>query len=295
MVILISPMIVYFLWTLSQGAGGAKEAPSVSNVAFVFYEFLGFSGIGPPRNVLRESQSFETVKPYLPMIILFFSTYILLFVFIFTSLWKHAKTWKIFMNPYFVTFIFGVLVFFLISSLFQFRFWGRHAEFLFPLLVFYLALMIDRSWNVEPLKFKFLIPVLPLFILMLISDFNLRFNTDYQKENNKEAARKAVELIDNKGLIVWNGHDHLAAYYGLNIVNRKLKVPKTWTSYRNVFIPAYESNLSESLDSLRGENSILVVFNRSFFDRKSFYHDYFENNELSVLFKERDFTIYSMK
>jgi hypothetical protein len=294
MAVMIGILLVYFLWTLSLGAGGVKEVPSISNSAFVFYEFLGFSGVGPPRSLLRESRSMELIKPFIPLMFLYLSAYILLFLFVIRSFWRENKTKKIVLNPYLITFIFGILVFSIVCSVSQFRFWGRHAAFLFPFLIFYFAQMIDNSLNVKFFKYRLLIPIIPLFLLTLISDFNIRFVADYQKENNKGAALKAIELTDNNGIIIWNSHDLLATYYGLKIINYPQKMPETWSFSRNAVIPPYKTELSDYLNNYRDKNSILVLFTRPDFDREGFYNEYVKNNGLSILFKERDYTIYSM-
>jgi hypothetical protein len=294
MAVIIGTLLVYFLWTLSLGAGGVKEAPSISNTAFVFYEFLGFSGVGPPRSLLRESRSIELLKPFIPLMILYLSAYIILFSFIIRSFWRENKARQIILNPYLITFVFGILVLSIVCSVSQFRFWGRHAAFLFPFLIFYFAQMIDNSLNVNFFKYRLLIPIIPLFLLTLISDFNIRFVADYQKENNKEAVKKAIEITDNQGIIIWNNHDLLATYYGLKIINYQQKMPETWPILRNAIIPPYTNGLSDYLNKFRGKNSVLIIFNRPIFDRKGFYNDYVKSNGLSILFKDRDYTVYSM-
>lgn len=295
MVLMIGTLLVYFLWTLSLGAGGVKEAPSISNTAFVFYEFLGFSGVGPPRSLLRESRSIELLKPFIPLMVLYLGAYVFMFSFIIVNFWKKDKAMQIIFNPYLMAFVFGILIFSFVCSLSQFRFWGRHAAFLFPFIIFYFAQLIDNLFNSESSKYRFLIPVIPFFIVTLFSDYNIRFNYAYQKENNKQAAIKAIEFIDENGIIIWNSHDLLASYYGLKIINRQQKMPESWGVFRNTVILPYNMGLSDHLTKFRGNNSVLVLFKRPDFDRESFYHDYVKSNELSILIKERDYTIYSMK
>ena len=294
MAVMIGALLVYYLWTLSLGAGGVKEAPSLSNTAFVLYEFLGFSGVGPPRSLLRESRSIELLKPFIPLMVLYLSAYILMFSFIVGRLWRENKTRQIILNPYLITFIFGILIFTFICSLSQFRFWGRHASFLYPLMIFYFAQMIDNSWSTKSLKFRLILPIIPLFLLTFISDFNIRFVADYQKENNKEAALKAIALTDKHGIIIWNSHDYLAAYYGLRVINYPQKMPEAWMLKRNAVIPPYTEGLADYLKKYRDQNSILVFFNRPDFDREGYYNDYVKDNGLSILFREKDYTIYSM-
>ena len=59
-------LAAYYLYTLLIGAKGMIVKPGLPNLAFATYELLGFGGLGPPRNVLREAPSLHTFFPYLP-------------------------------------------------------------------------------------------------------------------------------------------------------------------------------------------------------------------------------------
>src|SRR5688572_10918935 len=54
-VLAMDALMTYYAWTLARGAGGAKLwNVGFANLAFALYELLGFGGLGPPRNELRE-------------------------------------------------------------------------------------------------------------------------------------------------------------------------------------------------------------------------------------------------
>lgn len=216
MLISIVLLAFYYFWTIDQGKGGFKETPGIMNLVFLLYEHLGFSGIGPPRNILRESFSLEVVKPYLPFLVLFTLFYLLLFVYIFKYYRKHNKVVHIIFDSYLITYIFGVIFFSIVCFIFDFRFLGRHGAFLLPIFLFFLAKVIDDIINVQAtIWLKILI--LLLFSFTLISDINTRFKSAYKKENNREAALMAIKSADVDGAIIWNGFERLAAYYGLDI------------------------------------------------------------------------------
>ena len=56
---------LYFLWTLSVGVRGAAAGKTdLKTVAFVFYEQLGLTGLGPGRIELRQA-GIQTLRPYI--------------------------------------------------------------------------------------------------------------------------------------------------------------------------------------------------------------------------------------
>jgi hypothetical protein len=290
----IGVLMIYFLWTLSRGAGGMKESPSVSNIAFLLYEYLGFSGVGPPRSLLRDSRSIEIIRPFIPFMAASLTAYVLLFIFIIKSFRKQARMVQLFTNRYLITFVFGLTLFTLVCSVFQFRFWGRHAIFLLPVLFFYFSQIIDDSISTESYKNKLLLLIVPFLIFMLISDLNIRFNNLYQKENNREASLNAIRLAGKEGNIIWNGDATVAGYYGLKISNIPVPMPKNWPVSANAILPVYDNGLSSFLNNYRNTNSVLVIFTREGFDHFGYYQEYIKKNNLTVLLKDRDFILYSM-
>jgi hypothetical protein len=62
-------LAVYYAWTLRGGHGGQRESFSLANLAFAKYEWLGFGGLGPPRNVLREVGFAGAVRGFWPILL----------------------------------------------------------------------------------------------------------------------------------------------------------------------------------------------------------------------------------
>ena len=52
-----SIMGAYYSWTILSGAGGMRESIGFNNVINIPYEFIGFIGLGPSRNMLRAGAS----------------------------------------------------------------------------------------------------------------------------------------------------------------------------------------------------------------------------------------------
>lgn len=295
--ILIIPVTLYYLWTLDKGSGGFRETPGIMNTGFVLYEHLGFSGLGPPRNILRNSFSIVAIKPYLPFIGLYSLLYLIIFVSVYIKSRRDKEHVHFFLNPYLVSYIGGVSLFSIVSFVFDFRFLGRHAAFLLPLLLFFFAQMTDQFLVSHPSKWCVII-FSSILLMTLMSDINLRFNEAYKKENNKEAALMAIQSADADGTIVWSGFERLAEYYGLDINAAEKSQTGSWKVTRKAVKPTndeYENSLSDYLDSLKSQNSVLIVFNRPEFDPGNHYRDYVKRNTLKLIYKHRDFSIYSLE
>ena len=125
------PLGLYYVSKVLQGAGGAKIwKVGISNLAYSFLEFSGFTGLLPARQVLRtlarNSISACSVWPLTPLRIVFttflISFFLLMVIWVIKS-WRQISGW-----PRSCLFFF-VASFFLLwcaASLVQFTFWGRH-------------------------------------------------------------------------------------------------------------------------------------------------------------------------
>ena len=182
-------VLFYYIHALSRGARGMIESPNLANLGFVLYEFFGLSGLGPPRETLRAAPDLNTMLPYLWFII---PTILIFTLFFFISI-KNRKLNISISNPYLISFIIGILFFYAIAELFSFRFWGRHLIFLYPIFLFYIGEIFYYLYiNYD----KKIVCLIAFFVLLFwcISNYNIRFNEKYQKEDNKLAVHKALEF-----------------------------------------------------------------------------------------------------
>jgi 4-amino-4-deoxy-L-arabinose transferase-like glycosyltransferase len=287
----------YYIWTVQKGAGGMLETPGIGNIAYTLYEFFGFIGIGPPRDVLREHQSFQVILSYLPLIIPLLLSYLALVGLIVYQFKKNLKI--LLFNPFFISFVIGFVSFLLVAYAFQFRFWGRHLIFIYPFLIFYISEVIIQSINNHSIKKAYFIIASAFLVLFGISNFNIRFSEAYQKENNKLAVETAVNFADTDKDIIWISYGGLCAeYYGLRSNISNDNVPLDWPHIRTVeLIIARDPQLvKEKLEAYRMKGAIIVFFNKSLdYDKNEVFKNFIKNHETTLLMKNSGFMIYDLK
>lgn len=196
----------YYLWTLMQSKGGMVERPGLSNIAYSLYEFMGFNGMGAPKNEIRESEHLiATIKPYIPWMLALCVSYALL-------AWRMIVE-KAFNKTLWI-FIGGLLLFVIGAYVASFRFWGRHLFIFYPLWIYTLSSVIYDLWADKRIINR---AVVTVFILMIIvSSIRIACLNQYKKENVKETVAFVNNLagMDNQD-VYFAGFDELANYYGL--------------------------------------------------------------------------------
>jgi hypothetical protein len=283
-------VLSYYIHALSRGAGGMIEPPSLANLGFVLYEFFGLSGLGPPRETLRASPTLNTMLPYLCIII----PTIITFTLFFFVLLKNRKLNTAINNPYLISFVIGILFFYAIADLFSFRFWGRHLIFLYPILLFYIGEIFYSLYFDYNKKIVYSITFLAL-LFWCLSDYNIRFNEKYQKEDNRLAVHKALEFAkkDKKeSIILWSGYGETGAYYGLNIENTNF--PKENIGNHKAMVVSDKLSYEE-LNNFFEENidAILVFFDRfNDYDKNNNMKKYLDNSLNQLLYQGQHFKIY---
>jgi hypothetical protein len=203
----------YYLWTLKRGATGAKLwGVGLSNIAFAFYELLGFGGLGPPRHELREMARGSSGTGALML----HSRYLIGLALLALSYFALVRTaWKIRQDSVCLiaagTAALSTGAIFAASAFVGFPFWGRHLAFNLPIL----ALLISKAAAaVEPILLRRLLTVSLLFLL-LASSLCQRFVPRYGKDDYRSASRMAAAAL-HSGKTVWWVADHVTAqYYGL--------------------------------------------------------------------------------
>jgi len=228
-----SIIVTYYLFTLSLNKGGAIEAPGIGNIGYVFYDFLGFTGLGPDKNSLRESLNKSSLLiQFLPQLSTLLVYYVLLIVFLF----KDRKK-KIYLNIYFQSFLIGISIFFIVAFFIKFRFWSRHLLFIYPIFILFLSEVV-YSFYISTKRIENLIPIIGLLILSL-SSYNIVFNSNYKKENISEAISKTKILRNKNEKVIFTDAWTLAWYYNLDnymtLTNKDQKGLLVWLSRNNVF------------------------------------------------------------
>jgi hypothetical protein len=209
----VATLMAYYLWTLKRGATGAKLwGVGLSNMAFAFYELLGFGGLGPPRHELREMahgsggiEALTLLGGYLVGLALLALSYLALV----RSAWKLRKDSMTLIAMGTVVLSTGAM--FAASAVVGFPFWGRHLAFSLPITV---LLISKAAAAMERILLRRLLTV-SLSFLLLASSLCQRFVPRYGKDDYRSASRMATAAL-RSGKTVWWAADHVTAqYYGL--------------------------------------------------------------------------------
>jgi len=247
-------LVLYYLRTLANGKGGIIEKPGLPNLVFAMYELLGFGGLGPPRNVLRQSPSFHTLLPYLPSLGLGVLALGIVALAILLHL-RHSNERRAVFGS-FIAFAAGLLFTFALSYAAHFRLLGRHVATFLPLLALLLltGLLSDSSWQ----RSKFVPCVLLLLaVAWSVSDFRQRLLPSYEKDDYRDAAALANVALMRGEPVLWIADRETANYYGLRTTDvlkpGNITAPDSMAAVSGVCSPGWFQQ------SLQDHGAVLVV------------------------------------
>ncbi|MDZ5759250.1 hypothetical protein RAK27_11315 [Carnobacterium maltaromaticum] len=202
-------LLVIYLQAIESGASRGWDPPTILNVFFVLYSFIGSGGLSLSRNEIRAG-NFETIQwhqlvaPSLLVIVMGL------------LLWISLKYRRVIIKPYSVllagTAVYGI-VFFVFSYKWHFHFWERH--FITAYAVFIL-LLIEVASRLSVKKMTAMCLSL-LVALFLLSSFQLRFNPYYGKDNYKDTL--FTVLHSKKAVILYQGDWKVSNYYGVDALD----------------------------------------------------------------------------
>ena len=228
----MAALMTYYAWTLARGVGGAKLwSVSLSNVAFAFYELLGFGGLGPPRNELRETArgsgeiaALVLQGGYTVGLALLATSYLILL----PSLWKIRRDSLSLIAAGAVVFSAGAIL--AASALVKFPFWGRHLAFSLPVVV----LLISKAQaSIERNRLRYLV-TFSLLLILLVSSLRQRFVPQYGKDDYRSASRMAAVALASGKNVWWVADPNAARYYGLAAPGNEARPGgQIWFSYEN--------------------------------------------------------------
>jgi hypothetical protein len=267
------PMILYYLYTIYVGGGGQRETPGLGNIGFSIYEFLGFSGLGPARDTLREINQNSTFTNlvysligYAGLIIPLIISYIFLIVYVI----KNEGIKFIIRNKFLIAFCSAFVLFFIVAFIVKFRFWGRHVIFLLPFLIFFIAELLQNIISKKGKIIKFIIPL--LFIMLSLSSFRIIYNPEYKKEDAKLAAFECKKMVLKGESIIWLFDKDEGKYYEID----KLGNPIIGITNNSV-------------------HGLLVWYKKfDYYDQHGVFRKFmnFKKGKTVLLFSHKDFNIY---
>jgi len=205
-IVALAILAVYYKWTLSHGArASAAVKPSVQSMAFVFYEQLGFTGLGPGRSQLRDAGAHglvayaATLAPYAVLVAIVVWTGV-------ASL--RSRTW------FFKTLLLcgGTAAFLLAAgAAAHFRALGRHFAPLMPVWFVLFAAGLVHLWNRGGRLGR---GIGVLFVLMsACSALCIRLSPQHARDDYRSAAAEARQALQAGKVVWWNAADVGALYY----------------------------------------------------------------------------------
>jgi hypothetical protein len=203
----IAGIIAYYAWTISRGAGGVRSEAGFGNLAFVFYEFCGFGGLGPPRNDLRATGG-AGLLAYWPLLTV--GCVALISVLTTIAIASHRQIDRDFALSVAVGFVIAVLA----CKLAHFRFLGRHLAAFCP-FGFIALLMNTRVQGKRGHRWIAAGALTLLAGAWAISDAR-QLRPSYSKEDYRSATAYALQAArPNEKSILWAADGVAAHYYGL--------------------------------------------------------------------------------
>jgi hypothetical protein len=271
----------YYLYTLLNGMGGTRLNPSFKNIVFLLYEFLGFGGIGPSRDVLRESNLIDIHSIYFLLVMLFAFVYFVL-VALFLINFKTVKDKLSFYGIFILIITF--LIFYVFAESFQFKFLSRHLIFLYVPFTFFIYTIFYNCIKKSPRLGLFIIIAYSSGILY--SNYNIRFNPEYKKTNMVNAFN--IVNKESKGLkVIWteerDGFEYYAVYK---------KMLRTYDKNKFIFLLNKQGDdLVKSISEYMNEERFLILIaNKK--DYKNEIKNFLISKYYKIIYTDKDYTIY---
>jgi uncharacterized membrane protein len=210
-VLLLVALGLYYAWTLSVGARAtALGATTWKTVAFIFYEQLGLTGLGPGRIEMREA-GIQTLRPYLLPLAGYF---LLLTVLVANGIRQAARLETARrMGALALAVALPALLLLGVGFATHFRVLGRHFAPLMPMWFGLLGMGMAALWGRANRMGR---AVLAAYLLLsLVSCLSIRLAVRHERDDYRDAAQYAGEALRQNQVVWWNADAEGARYYRL--------------------------------------------------------------------------------
>jgi hypothetical protein len=222
--VLAAPLLLllgrYYLSALHRGASASKVWPvNASNVAFAFYELLGFAGLGPGRVALRGAAAgghgggvVANLAPYLPGMIALLVLYCVISVGYFHYLRNQKQELYLLVPSGVVIISFVGLA--ILAAAAHFPFWGRHLAPVLPAMVLIAAISLSSIGLRRPAISAI---AATLCLLLFASSLQLRYASRHAKDDYRGATNRAAAALSTGKRVWWFADVWASRYYGLDV------------------------------------------------------------------------------
>ena len=269
---------LFYLWTLSIGARATKAGTTdVKNVFFIFYELLGFTGLGPGRLEIRNG-GFSAFRHWLPWLAIYGMILLLVLVrgcqqIIMTV---SRRTWI----SWLIAFVLVMGFILAVGVVVQFRVLGRHCTPMLPLILFVQGIGL-ASWLKQDKWLWRLVAV--LFLGMnLVSDASVRFGERHAKDDYRDAAMLGREALAHGESVWWSADIQGAWVYHLPVTEPPA------TTNAAVFLVNPETGSLQTLPT----PDLVLVSKPDLYDGQGAIQHYLTQNNYRVVQKFPAFTVW---
>jgi hypothetical protein len=241
-VLVLAGLMIYFAGALQRGASAAKLwQVGAGNLGFAGYEMLGFSGLGPPRNAMRElaRAPHELLRALTqPSYAAGLGGLAVAWAFVLWLLSKRRREPVALITLTFLVVTAGSLM--AASLVMHFPFWGRHLAPVLPCVVLLAGLAVfpapDEGWSGSRR-----VMAAWLMMVLAVSCAVVRWSPAHQRDDYRGAAALARTALA-RGLVVWwiGDIEQCPDYYGLLQAGRE-------ASGRLVLVPTISQGDFETL------------------------------------------------
>jgi hypothetical protein len=298
-VLLIAPLFValggFYTWASSHGVNKEIGDPGILNLGFIFYEFLGFAGLGTPRLELRENPIVQTLAPYAALLILGALPLAVLFFIL-----SRTKLPKLVL-PLLASLCAGIAIALAVSKVEHFQVLGRHVAVFFPLLLITILYWVGRHVS-QTGRTTAIAALSGLVLMWAISDARLISMPKYEKDDVREAARIAAAADKNGARVLWVADTYAAEYYGVtalrsdhhsqSVMDRGVGHPVTVQAIDG---QNWSSEAAGKFIDSSASPTLLVVSRPDLFDKQGVWRRLVEERHASKIASFPAFSIYQFE
>ena len=210
--VLMGALAVYYFTTLLRGASPAlKQENIILEFGFAAYEHLGFAGLGPSRNSLRDNGlgAFSLSNAGAAIMAVAYVVLVLLVP-------RRSLVESLVGKKMFLAILLGIPLLFLLALSWAkgFRVVGRHMSPALPLVAFGLAAIL--AWS-DGSKKKRLAAGGTLLALLLCSSLMIRFSPLHEDDDYQSAVAETLNLLERNDQVWWVADPKGFRYYSPNL------------------------------------------------------------------------------
>jgi hypothetical protein len=205
---LLLGLVGYYAWTRTVKPQASNVGTTtLQSLAFVAYELIGATGLGPARNALRSGGA-AALKPYVPLL----AVYVPLVVIVLAAGIRETGS-RIGYRKLLVLvlcILSPVLLLAAVGMAIRFRMLGRHITPVLPAIWLVLAFGLTVLWRSGK---RGKVIASSFYLFCIASCVSLRFAEQHKKDDYRGAAARAREAIGRGEVVWWNADEAGGRYY----------------------------------------------------------------------------------